>query len=73
MSFYPKLENLNKPQQILTAFDELSTQKFLVKIKVHLLSLISENRQIINAKNDSAQIAQKMKSYSLNQIKRFQS
>ena len=27
MSFYTKLKNLNKPQQILIAFDELSSQK----------------------------------------------
>ena len=27
MSLYPKLKNVNKPQQILIAFDKLSPQK----------------------------------------------
>ena len=44
----------------------------MVKIGARLLSLISNNRQVINTKNESAQIAPKMKSYLLNHIQGFQ-
>ena len=37
MSFYPKLENLNKPQQILIAFGQLSNAMHEISIPLFML------------------------------------